>query len=109
MLIRVQEKTRLINFDKVAYTVGGTPSLQGYAIQMYFDKGIHEKAGIYSTKAKAIKVLDMIQDAYARHYYGQGGQSATSNTVYQPFGFIPPKVFQMPSDEELEEGAVKDE
>ena len=58
--------------------------------------------GIYSTQEKAIKVLDMIQKEYGRHYYGEGGQLATINHYVEPFAFIPPKVFQMPSDEEVE-------
>ena len=58
--------------------------------------------GTYSTEAKAIKVLDMIQEHYSKHYFGQGGQMATSSAVFQPFGFIPPKIFHMPTDEEVE-------
>ena len=58
--------------------------------------------GDYSTEEKAIKVLDMIQKEYGRHYYGEGGPLATMNHYVEPFAFIPPKVFQMPSDEEVE-------
>ena len=58
--------------------------------------------GTYSTEEKAIKVLDMITEEYGKHFYGQGGQMATADIYIQPFAFIPPKVFQMPSDEEVE-------
>lgn len=58
--------------------------------------------GKYSTEEKAIKVLDMIQEEYGKHYYGQGGQMATADIYVPPFAFIPPKVFQMPSDESVE-------
>ena len=58
--------------------------------------------GVYSTEEKAIKVLDMICEEYGKHLYGQGGQMATADYYVPPFAFIPPKVFQMPSDEEVE-------
>ena len=64
--------------------------------------GAYITLGAYSTEEKAIKVLDMIQEEYGKHYYGQGGQMATADIYIQPFAFIPPKVFQMPSDEEVE-------
>ena len=57
--------------------------------------------GTYSTEEKAIKVLDMIQQEYCKHFYGQGGQMATADIYIQPFAFIPPKVFQMPQDSEV--------
>lgn len=59
--------------------------------------------GEYSTKEKAIKVLDMIQKEYLKHIYGAGGEMATRDIYISPFAFIPPKVFQMPADEEVEE------
>lgn len=57
--------------------------------------------GRYSTADKAMKVLDMIQEEYGKHYYGQGGQMATADYYVPPFAFIPPKVFQMPQDSEV--------
>ncbi|HWT74363.1 MAG TPA: hypothetical protein VN258_06555 [Mobilitalea sp.] len=47
----------------------------------------------YSTEAKAIKVLDMICDAY----------ELCERTDYQNIGYVGNTVFQMPSDEEVEE------
>lgn len=61
-----------------------------------------ETLGEYSTEEKAIKVLDMIQETYGKHYYGQGGQMATVDYYVPPFAFIPPKVFQMPQDSEVQ-------
>ena len=55
----------------------------------------------YSTEEKAIKVLDMIEKEYGRHYYGEGGPLTTMNHYVEPFAFIPPKVFQMPQDSEV--------
>ncbi len=46
--------------------------------------------GQYSTEAKAIKVLDMIQEAYARFSCRYGGDHSGD------------AVFQMPPDEEAE-------
>ena len=47
MLIRSQDKRMIVNFDNIC-TVSAFPEI-----------------GRYSTKAKAMKVLDMIQEAYA--------------------------------------------
>jgi len=44
----------------------------------------------------------MIQGEYSKYIYSQGGQMATSSAVFQLFTFTPPKVFQMPSDEEVD-------
>lgn len=61
MLIRSQDKEILVNIEtSIVLYISGTigkkypiSTSNGYAI------------GFYSTKAKAMKVLDMIQDAYA--------------------------------------------
>ena len=97
MIIRSQNKKSIVNIDNT------------------FEISVHDKKvvvsgsysavgllGTYSTEEKAIKVLDMIQKEYGRHYYGEGGSLATINHYVEPFAFIPPKVFQMPSDEEVE-------
>ena len=48
--------------------------------------------GSYSTKAKAMKVLDMIQDAYERYEYEKAFK--TGLTLFE--------TFQMPEDSEVE-------
>ena len=82
MLIRSQDKKSLINMDNVTdlSVVSGSEIMACYTT----DQG-YQSIGKYSDEAKAIKVLDMIQDAYK------------SNSIDGDF-----PVFQMPSDEELE-------
>lgn len=60
MLIRSQDKRILINMNNVSSIEVGDNELRIFA-----DDGetIYD-LGSYSTKAKAIKVLDMIQEAY---------------------------------------------
>lgn len=97
MLIRSQDKKILVNLEQCSYL----------KIRAY-DRGLRTldfncwkietsdfELGEYSTEEKAIKVLDMIQSEYIRHRKCNG-----SNTITW---FIPPKVFQMPQDSEVEE------
>lgn len=88
MLIRSQNKAVLLNFSNLAaiYTVKDgddfiISSLEG-----------ENKCtlGKYSTKAKAMKVLDMIQEAYERYEYEKAFK--TGLTLFE--------TFQMPDDSE---------
>lgn len=99
MIIRSQDKKGIVNQNNI-----DTIDIRNAQVR-YFNSGGVESMGLlgtYSTEEKAIKVLDMIQKEYGKHYYGQGGQMATADIYIQPFAFIPPKVFQMPADEEVE-------
>lgn len=99
MIIRSQDKAFIINFEKVdTVCLGGT---EGKSVITFTDAQL-VTLGTYSTEEKAIKVLDMITEEYGKHYYGQGGQMATADYYVPPFAFIPPKVFQMPQDSEVE-------
>jgi len=82
MLIRSQNKKNLINMDNVTdlSVVNGSEIMACYTT----DQG-YRCIGKYSDKAKVIKVLNMIQDAYI------------SNSIDGDF-----PVFQMPTDEEVE-------
>lgn len=87
MLIRSQDKKSLYNLDSnkglwiTARSKGTTIVAEGLG-----------DMGHYSTEAKAIKVLDMICDAY----------ELCDCTDYQNIGYVGNKVYQMPSDEEVE-------
>lgn len=87
MLIRSQNKHSLINLDNVTRLTAGKiygKDETGWLIEV--DKiPFTECLGQYSTEAKAIKVLDMIQDYYIN----------TNNSRC--------RVFQMPQDTEVEE------
>lgn len=89
MLIRSQNKAVLLNFSNLAaiYTVKDgddfiISSLEG-----------ENKCtlGKYSTKAKAMKVLDMIQEAYERYEYEKAFK--TGLTLFE--------TFQIPEDNEV--------
>ena len=58
--------------------------------------------GQYSSVEKAIKVLDMIQRKYMEHLCDKGGSLATIDVYVPAFAFVPPKVFEMPADEDVE-------
>lgn len=74
MLIRSQDKSRLINLDN-------TRELRFWECAQGFNiTDCVCPIGHYSTKAKAMKVLDMIQEAYANGHID----------------------FQMPADSEVE-------
>ena len=63
MLIRSQDKRMIANFDNIC-TVSAFPEKNSEDI--YVEDGTGSlMVGKYSTKEKAMKVLDMIQEAYA--------------------------------------------
>ena len=64
MLIRSQDKTIIVNFDN-AFNIA-TRDING-AVAIYIGtQGSCCNMAEYSTKAKAMKVLDMIQEAYCK-------------------------------------------
>lgn len=64
MLIRSQDKRMIVNFDNIC-TVSAFPEKDSEDI--YVEDGTGSlMIGRYSTKAKAMKVLDMIQEAYCK-------------------------------------------
>ena len=90
-------KIKKISFDDDCQEISGDEVTKS---KIYSSTGL--MIGEYSTEQKAIKVLDMIEKEYGKHFYGQGGELATANFYVPPFAFIPPKVFQMPADNEVE-------
>ena len=93
MIIRSQDKKKIFNLEQIRKIDCETNMIIADDVSIL---------GEYSTEEKAIKVLDMIQQEYGKHLYGQGGQMATADIYIQPFAFIPPKVFQFPKDEDVE-------
>lgn len=67
MLIRSQDKTALVKFENVVINLKLPDSLNVicWSLQDAQRSGGYFVLGEYSTKAKAMKVLDMIQEAYA--------------------------------------------
>ena len=57
------------------------------------------RLGTYSTEEKAMKVMDMIERKLLEYDYQEGYELRDS--YCQTFAYEPPKVFQMPQDEEM--------
>lgn len=101
MLIRSQDKEYLCNLNTIygisyeethGYKKGKTVSTNH---EICVDTGVVDSIGVYSTKEKALKVLDMIQEEYQ---YNERCKARGEEA-----GTIPSYVFQMPKDEEVEE------
>ena len=119
MLIRSQDKRMIVNFDNIC-TVSAFPEKDSEDI--YVEDGTGSlMVGRYSTKAKAMKVLDMIQEAYMEYKSGEivgnglAGSAYTGSydtkesvahgiAVLKGYGNEIRKsiLFQMPEDSEVE-------
>lgn len=114
MLIRSQDKRMIVNFDNIC-TVSAFPEKDSEDI--YVEDGTGSlMAGKYSTKAKAMKVLDMIQEAYEEYKITctfltgfTGHRAIVESNDIQVNGskelvksFKKNMVFQMPEDSEVE-------
>ena len=107
MLIRSQDKRILINMNNVSSIEVGDNELRIFA-----DDGetIYD-LGSYSNKAKAMKVLDMIQEAYAdeklvdytKYLQRKEIEKMDDSTILAIRNELMKKaVFQMPDDSEVE-------
>lgn len=90
MLIRSQDKELLVNFN-VSAGIEIKERNTKTVVTSYINGCIY-LLGEYSTKEKALKVLDMIQDAYERYEYEKVFK--TGLTLFE--------TFQMPEDGSVE-------
>lgn len=101
MLIRSQDKKDLINLNNIkrlsAGEIYGKDETE-WLIEIERQLSI----GQYSTEAKAIKVLNMIQTAYELSLYSDHAYDYAAQ-VQRPYIFVNNRVFQMPADAEVEE------
>ena len=80
MLIRSQDKRMIVNFDNIC-TVSAFPEKDSEDI--YVEDGTGSlMVGRYSTKAKAMKVLNMIQDAYMGYKSGEIISNGLAGSAY---------------------------
>lgn len=110
MLIRSQDKRMIVNFDNIC-TVSASP--EKHSEDIYVEDGTGSlMVGRYSTKAKAMKVLDMIQEAYAdeklvdytKYLQRKEIEKMDDSTILALRNELMKKaVFQMPEDSEVEE------
>ena len=90
MLIRSQDKRMIVNFDNIC-TVSAFPEKDSEDI--YVEDGTGSlMVGRYFTKAKAMKVLDMIQEAYCKFMSVKNDDAWNGKE----------SVFYMPEDSEVE-------
>lgn len=114
MLIRSQDKRMIVNFGNIC-TVSAFPEKDSEDI--YVEDGTGSLiVGRYSTKEKAMKVLDMIQEAYANaelipmavpnigKMFIEALASKENELLAEAFGeaLVNKMVFQMPVDSEVE-------
>lgn len=91
MLIRSQDKEILVNMEtSIVFHISGVIGKK-YPIFVYW-KANGYVIGFYSTKTKAIKVLDMIQKRYEEY---------ETERIYKE-GVFKIETFQMPEDSEVE-------
>jgi hypothetical protein len=98
MLIRSQDREVLINFNSMA----GAEIAEGpiKTIITSYITGCSYPLGEYSNKAKAMKVLDMIQEAYSEYQIMLNfSVSYLHEFKEKTDGFA---IFQMPEDSEVE-------
>ena len=98
MLIRSQDKTTLVKFENIVININNINinNINGKEIicwsQMNPGEDEYILLGYYSTKEKAMKVLDMIQEAY---------EECETERIYKE-GVFKIVTFQMPEDSEVE-------
>lgn len=97
MWIRSQNKYILANANSFRIRKGHIDDWLYYAINGHYD-GYEQELGIYSTKEKALRVLDEIQDAIEDTYYynienlGCGSYALKKGC----------EIYEMPQDEDVE-------
>lgn len=114
MLIRSQDKRMIVNFENIC-TVSAFPEKDSEDI--YVEDGTGSlMVGRYSTKEKAMKVLDMIQEAYADaalipmavpnigKMFAEASASKENELLAEAIGkaLTNKMVFQIPEDSEVE-------
>lgn len=118
MLIRSQDKTALVKFENIVVNLKLPDSLTiiCWSLQDAQRSGGYFILGKYSTKAKAMKVLDMIQEAYADaelipmtvpnigKMFAETSASKENELLAETIGevLMNKMVFQMPADSEVE-------
>lgn len=96
MIIRSQNKTRLLNMDNVT-SIDVTDQCRGdgkervYSIVCFdVNSTLHHYMGIYTTKDKAMKVIDLLCMAIKGHMVDLNGYG------------MPEIIFQMPNDDRVQ-------
>ena len=96
MIIINQERTKIINFEKIAeITASGTKILVGDDI--FIPKG--EEIAKYETEERAKELLQEIVEKYSSYLKLKGGAALMQGGMnIQPNIFNIPKVYEMPTE-----------
>lgn len=89
MLIRSQDGTELINFSNVVSVFAASKKVKVATTLEHCPVSI---IGEYSTKEKALEVLDMIQEKYTHSLITINGEGTVTKSINVP------RVFQMPKE-----------
>lgn len=114
MLIRSQNKAAIVNFDNV-FNIATIRNINGAVAIYIVSQGSRCNMAEYSAKAKAMKVLDMIQEAYANatlipmavpnigKMFAEASASKENELLAKAIGeaLMKEMVFQMPEDSEV--------
>ena len=95
MIIRSQRKGMILNMDCISKIYVDDVLQENTKIFKYGIVADKEIIGVYSTKEKAVKVLDMICNRYVEPI-SQAIVSDEETFIYQN------SIFQMPADEDVE-------
>ena len=95
MWIRNQNKDLLINTDRICVC--------DYGYDEYSVLGGNYKLGVYSTKEKALKVLDEIQNVIKDTQYYKINNYMTDRNYILNKGI---QIYEMPQDEEVERNGM---
>ena len=97
MLIRSQNKEKLLIMDTLVIE---TVRKSRFSKETEYQIVDGEVIGTYSTKEKALKVMDMIENKY-KEYTHRTCSITAFGSVKPEFAFYEPRVFQMPADEDV--------
>lgn len=102
MLIRSQDKLQLVPMETGSISAGYIDGEDSKRIYFYnaVSSTPTSTLGLYSTKEKAIKVLDMIQQTYENSLYCNHAFDNAAQ-VQRPYIIAQNAVFQMPQDKEV--------
>lgn len=98
MLVRTQNKYILANVNSFRICKGDIDGDVYYSIHGHYD-GYEQSLGYYSTKEKALKVLDEIQHSImTEHQYRTDEANCTMRFFTKEYK----EIYQMPQDEDVE-------
>jgi len=101
MLIRSQNKLQLLNLSNGHLSIDFFNKKRVLFCGLSFaEREDYTCIGEYSTEAKAIKVLDDIQNTYQTRLYYDNLFDQSAN-ICRPYTFTQNMIFQMPKDEDV--------